>query len=1089
MLRQQIFIAKITFIILVGWGMPGCADRAGGPLFECLPASSSGIDFCNDLQETETENIVEYLYYYNGAGVATGDINNDGLADIYFTSNQQSNRLYLNKGNLQFEDITEKAGVAGAGKWKTGVTMADVNGDGQLDIYVCQVGQYKTFEGRNQLFINNGDLTFTEKAADYGLDFKGFSTQAAFFDYDRDGDLDMYLLNHSVHGTDIYGRATIRQRTDSLSGDRLYRNDLIAGGRFTDVTAQAGIYSSKIGYGLGIAIGDLDDNGWPDIYVSNDFHENDYLYYNNGDGTFTENITGSVGHTSTFSMGSDIADYNNDGLLDLITLDMKPEDEVILKSSVGADPYNIYRFKYEYGYHYQFPRNMLHLNRGKTGATGATFSEIGQLAGVAATDWSWSALFCDLDNDGWKDLFITNGIWRRPNDLDYLKFTSSIEIQRQATDMELANRMPEGKVTNYLYRNNGDLTFSNQSQAWGLEKTGCTTGAAYADLDRDGDLDLVVNNLNAKAEIWENKARQQPEPRHYLRLQLEQPGPNSRAIGSRVVLYAGGKQITQELYTTRGFQSAVEPVLTFGLGKAQQVDSGWVRWPDGAWQRLGPIKADQLFILKKQTGTALPVRNPVEPLLREITTQSGLNFIHKENNYNDFDREKLIPHQLSALGPCLAVGDCNGDGLEDVFIGGAKGQSGALFLQKAGLAFQRLALPALEADSLFEDADAAWLDADQDGDLDLYVVNGGGEGALLLHRLYLNDGRGNLVKSPDALPAVMANGACVVAADMDGDGDTDIFTGARSIPGSYGLSPASYYFENAGKGRFTDKSGQVAPFLQQLGMVSDACWLPATKTLAVVGEWMPLTLIKTGVKEWKKTEIAHSTGWWNTVHAADIDNDGDEDLLLGNLGLNATVKASEEEPLQLYVADYDHNQSYDPILTYYKQHRQYSYYSKDELFSQLTAIKKKYTDYAPFARQTFDQLFSEEQLAESVQKRVETLQSALAINKGNNTFELRPLPLEAQIAPLFAFVAADFNGDGFVDILAGGNWYEVQPSFGRYDASKGCLLLGDGKGGFRADNNVLIDSQIRKIAILKTGLVLIGVNDEKTEVFSVNSEQ
>ncbi len=1068
-------------------GLGGCLKGDQAPLFECLPASSTGIDFSNNLQETETENIIEYLYYYNGAGVATGDINNDGLADIYFTANQKPNKLYLNKGNLQFEDITGKAGVGGAGSWKTGVTMADVNGDGLLDIYVCQVGQYKTFEGRNQLFINNGDLTFTEKAADYGLDFKGFSTQAAFFDYDRDGDLDMYLLNHSVHGTDIYGRSAIRRRPDPIAGDRLYRNDLSAGGRFTDVTAQAGIYSSKIGYGLGIAIGDLDDNGWPDIYVSNDFHENDYLYFNNGDGTFSENITGSIGHTSTFSMGSDIADYNNDGLLDLITLDMKPEDEVILKSSVGADPYNIYRFKYEYGYHYQFPRNMLHLNRGKSGATGATFSEIGQLAGVDATDWSWAALFCDLDNDGWKDLFITNGIWRRPNDLDYLRFTSSIEIQRQASNIELAKRMPEGKVANYLFRNNGDLTFSNQSQPWGMYKAGCTTGAAYADLDNDGDLDLVVNNLNATAEVWENKAREQAQAHHYLRLQLQQAGPNSQAIGSRVVVYAGGRQMTQELFTTRGFQSAVEPVLTIGLGSAAQVDSAWVRWPDGNWQRLPQLAADRLHLVKKQPAQTVanrPLPQAQSPVFKNITAASGLNFEHRENNYNDFDREKLIPHQLSTQGPALAAGDADGDGLQDVYIGGATGQAGVLFLQKNGQTFQRTTQPALEADSAFEDVDAAWLDADGDGDLDLYVVNGGGEGAPLLHRLYLNNGKGQLEKATGALPEVYANGACTLAADMDGDGDIDLFAGARSIPGSYGLSPNSFYFENQGNGKFADQSARVAPFLKQLGMVTGACWLQTSKTLAIVGEWMPVTLITTSGGAWKKREIPDTEGWWNTVSAADIDNDGDEDLLLGNLGLNAAIKASKAEPLQLYVADYDRNQSSDPLLSYYKQHRQYSYFSKDELFSQLTAVKKKYIDYAPFANQTFDQLFSEKQLGAAVRKRAVTLQSALAVNNGNNQFELQPLPLAAQAAPVFAFSVADFNADGFVDILAAGNWYEVQPSFGRYDASKGCLLLGDGKGGFKAQPHPVVEGPVRRLAFLKTGIVVVAVNNGRGEVVS-----
>jgi len=1095
-LRKQnyIFLSLILFLT-------SCAHKDADTLFQELTPKQSGITFANNLTETEAFNIIQYLYFYNGAGVAVGDINNDGLADIFFTANQLPNKLYLNKGGLKFEDITEKSGIQADKHWKTGVTMADVNGDGWLDIYVCHVGKYKVLESRNQLYINNQDGTFSEKAKAYGLDFQGFSTQAAFFDYDRDGDLDMYLLNHSVHAPEVYGEANLRNLTDSLSGDRLYRND---GERFTNITKESGIYSSRLGYGLGVAVGDFNDDGWADLYISNDFRENDYLYYNDGNGKFIDGTKKSLGHTSNFSMGCDAADFNNDGLLDLMTLDMKPEEEVILKSSVGADPYNIFRYKLQYGYHYQYPRNMLQLNRGAErrdpfSKRVTSFSEIGQLAGVDATDWSWSTLFCDLDNDGWKDIFISNGIWRRPNDLDYLRFISDRKVQQNASDLELVEKMPSGAVANYAYRNKDDLTFEKVSEKWGLDKVGCANGAAYADLDNDGDLDLITNNLNAPASVFENKTNAKLQ-RNYLKIKLQdKQSENVFGVGARVQVYAGRQVQTQELYATRGFQSSSEPVLTFGLNKISAVDSVVVRWNEGGIQSLKNIKSNQSLIIEKVNkipdGNLFAIKK--ETIFQDITSKFNNLFQHKENNYIDFDSEKLMPHMLSTQGPKLAVGDVNGDDLEDFYVCGAAGQAGQLFLQTQRNGFQ-LAINHFQNDTLQEGVDATFFDADKDGDLDLYVVTGGGESGQLPNFyqdiLYLNDGKGNFTKSANALPSISANGSCVVAADFNEDGATDLFTGSRSIPNGYGLSPDSYILLNDGKGKFTKAE---IPALKKLGMVTDAVWLSKEKTLVVVGEWMPVTKLK--IKKLgnsqitiRKSQIAYSEGWWNTVYAADLDADGDEDLLLGNAGLNATLKATLEQPVELYVNDFDGNSSMDPILTYFKKDKRYTYYSKDELFSQIISIKKKFVDYAPFAKSTFDQVFDAEQLKDADHRFAYTLASSIAKNNGNGEFALKPLPTEAQFSPIFAFATSDFNKDKQLDVMAVSNWYDVQPSMGRYDASYGVYLQGNNKGNLisiePSQSGFVVNGQGRDIKILKNGLVLVARNNLPMQVFKINEK-
>ncbi|MBX2929249.1 MAG: VCBS repeat-containing protein [Saprospiraceae bacterium] len=1039
-------------------------------LFQTMSARETGVSFRNDLTETADFNIIQYLYFYNGGGVAAGDVNNDGLVDLYFTSNQGPNRLYLNRGDFRFEDVTESAGVAGAGDWKTGVAMADVNGDGRLDIYVCQVGQYKHIRGQNQLFINNGDGTFTERAAEYGLDFAGFSTQAAFFDYDGDGDLDLYLLNHSVHAAENYGPATIRDRRDALAGDRLYRND---NGRFTDVSEQAGIYGSRIGYGLGVGISDLNGDGLPDIYVSNDFHENDYLYYNNGDGTFREALAESMSYAGNFSMGSDLADFNNDGLIDVITLDMKPEEEFVMKQSAGADPYNIFQFKLSYGYHYQFPRNMLQLNRGLCGdGQAARFSEIGQLAGVAATDWSWAALFFDMDNDGWKDIFISNGIWRRLNDLDYLNFISNEQIQRNASDLEMAARMPSGAMPNYAYRNNADLTFSNVSAAFGLNWSGSSNGAAYADLDNDGDLDLVVNNLNAEATLFRNQAAGRSGNGH-LTLQLEGEGLNRFGIGAKVVIACAGQMQVQEHFSTRGFQSSVAPGLHFGLGKAQAIDSLLVVWPDGQLQVLRDVPAGQKLTLRQQDALAtdrLPnwfekLKTPLR--LVEQKDRLGLDFVHVEDEPSDFDREKLMPLMASTPGPRLARGDANGDGLEDLFVCGARGQAGALYLQTPGGAFRRKAIPALEQDSLYEDAAACFFDADGDGRPDLYIVSGGAVEPSD-DRLYLNDGKGGFRRAAQALPGIHAQGSCVVPFDFDGDGDFDLFVGSYAVPHQYGIAPRSYLFRNDG-GIFTDVTAEVAPELAEAGMVTAAAWDAGQQTLVVVGHWMPITLLVFKNEKALRSELPDTEGWWSAVALFDADGDGDMDMVAGNWGLNSEFQPTVTEPLYLYAADFDGNGSTDPVMAWYKQGKLYSFHGRDELARQMVSIKKQYTDYRGFARAAFHDIFPENLLSKAVPRKAVTFASMYLENTGNGRYAAQPLPTAAQLAPVYAVAVSDFDADGRPDVLLAGNFYETQPSIGRMDASLGCLLLGDGKGHFQEAQatGLCLQGQVRDAAVMQ----------------------
>lgn len=1089
------------------------------PLFDEIPASSSGVEFSNALTEDEEFNLIEYLYFYNGGGVALGDINNDGLVDIYLSANQQENKLYLNKGNWIFEDITEKAGVASSGAWKTGVTMADVNGDGLLDIYQCRLGNYKGIEGKNQLFINNGDLTFSEQAEAYGLDFRGFSTQAAFFDYDLDGDLDMYLLNHSVHTERSYGRAILRQYDDAKAGDRLFKNDSENGApSFRSVTKEAGIYSSHIGYGLGIGISDINADGWPDIYISNDFNENDYLYLNNGAKagqpvTFTESIASTIGHTSRFSMGNDLADYNNDGLTDIISLDMLPEDEVVLKRSAGEDSYEIYSMKLQFGYGQQFARNTLQLNMGSNAEGVPQYAEIGQLAGIHATDWSWSALFADYDNDGYKDLFISNGIKRRPNDMDYINFLSDHEIpdglvkNPGLSDLSLLKEMPDGSVPNYFFKNNRDLTFSNVSTAWGMTAPSLSNGAAYADLDNDGDLDLVVNNIDQPASILRNYTMENSpaDASSWLKIIASGSRKNTFGIGLRAMAYFNGQLAVQENFTTRGFQSSVTPRVHLGLGSIRTLDSLRIVWPGGKTQLLEEVAVNRTIQVEESEAMhhyAYPQKTTAS-LLKDYTAHSQVDFTHTENSFNDFNREFLIPHSVSREGPEVAVADFNGDGKEDFYVSNASGASGGLFFQGPNATFYQGGGSLLAKGTDIEETALAAFDADGDKIQDLYIASAGNEAIppspLLKDRLLINSGNGEFAES-SGLPEKYQHASVVVSADVDQDGDLDLFVGGRVVPGQYGTAPESYLLINDGRGNFEDRTSSLAPGLAQAGMVKDAKWIDLNSDsypeLILAGEWMPLTIYNNQngtLIEATAKGLEETSGWWNCIEAGDFDNDGDIDFVAGNLGSNSKLKPSVQYPLHLFSKDFDSNGSADPILAYSTPEGVFPVHSRDELIRQIPSLKKKFVQHADFAGKTVSEIFGDAELRASHHLQAYTFSSVYLDNLNDGAFRVHKLPLQAQFFPIMAMAVADIDRDGNLDILAGGNLFSVSPYFGTYDAGKGLLMTGDGKGNFNPlpmhESGFSVDGEIKDIKILPAAeklLFFIARNNKKLLIYQLN---
>lgn len=1077
-------------------------------LFERLAPSRTGITFANTLPDTGDITILSYLYYYNGGGVAAGDVNGDGLPDLYFTSNLGENRLYINHGDYRFEDVTARAGVAGPPGWKTGVTMADVDGDGRLDIYVSAV-DHLTLHGRNVLYINNGDGTFTDRTHEFGLDYSGYGTQAVFFDYDGDGDLDLYLQSHSTHTERAIGQPSRRGERNPRTGGRLFRND---GGHFTDVSVQAGILASAEGFGLGVVASDLDGDGCPDLYVANDFQENDYLYHNNCDGTFTERIAAATGHVSRFAMGVDAADINNDGRPDIFVADMMPEREEILKSSASTEPYNLYLLRLRAGYHPQYARNTLQLNRG-----GGRFSDIGFLAGVYATDWSWAPLLADLDNDGRKDLFVTSGIARRPNDLDYINYVGNERVQaalaqrRAAADLDVLRHMPRGEARNHAFHNNGDLTFTDMTDAWGLGAPGLSNGAAYVDLTSSGALDLVVNTLGGPAAIYRNRARALTH-NGYLAVALAGESPNTGGIGARVIVSHHGTTQLLEQMPTRGFLSSVDPRLHFGLGRDSVVDTLTVIWPDGRAQRLTHLTANRVVTLRQRDATRAPGNDTTTAraaLLRDVTDRLAVPYRHHENPVSDLDREPLMPHLLSAEGPALAVGDVNGDGLDDIYAGGAKWQPGRVLLQRPDGSFAASPQPAIGADSLAEDVDAVFVDVDGDGHLDLLVVSGGnefsGDAEALRPRLYLNDGTGAFRRALDALPPLFVNGGCVAAGDFDGDGHPDLFIGGRVVAGRYGSIPESHLLHNDGRGHFTDVTAERAPAVRHAGMISSAVWIDydhdGALDLVMVGEWTPVRVFHQErgrfVERTREAGFAGTEGWWNNVVAADLNGDGRLDLVLGNLGLNAYVRASEREPARLYVGDFAGNGTQEGILTFFKHGVSYPLATRDELLKLVPALRSRYPTYASFGASRIDEIFPAADLRRAQVLTAHTFASAVALDRGDGTFSLRPLPVEAQFAPLRAAVAADFDGDGRTDLLVGGNTYGVPPSLGRYDASYGQLLRGTGDGRFvsldASASGVVLEGQVRHMALLRgpggRRAVVVARNDDALQILQLGAER
>lgn len=1123
-------VGPLLLAVLLLWS---CGPKTGvdekapaeTPLFTTLSADQTGIRFQNELTEGLNTNILVYEYFYNGGGVATGDFNGDGKIDTYFTANLSDNKLYLNKGGWQFQDVTEASGAGGRpGPWKTGVTTVDINADGKLDLYVCYSGALPPDKRRNQLFVNEGNDAagvphFTDRAADYGLDSPGFSNQAYFLDYDRDGDLDMLLLNHNPKNLPILNEASTAEMLkadDPERGLRVFKQT--TQGHFDDVTMQSGVNGSALSYGLGLGIADVNEDGWLDFYVSNDYAVPDYLYINQHNGTFRNEIQTSIRHTSQFSMGNDVADVNNDGRADIFTLDMLPEDNHRQKLLLAPDNFAKFDLNVRSGFYYQYMRNMLQLNTGGQGSAtakdaalrsvpSAFFSEVGQQAGVSSTDWSWAALLADFDNDGWKDLFVSNGYFRDYTNLDFIKYMDDFvksrgRLQREDV-LELISHMPASNVVNYGFRNQHGATFTNQTQAWGLNNPSNSNGAAYADFDNDGDLDLMVNNINQPAFVYRNEAQQQSS-QPYIQVRLRGAGGNTQGIGAKVTIYNKAGQQTQMQTLTRGYLSSVSPVLHFGLGKDGQIDTLQVVWSGGKTQRLNNVKTNQVLDLNEADAStnSSPQAHAPAPLFTEVS--SPIMHTDVPQLVNDFDRQTLLTSELSHTGPCLVKGDVNGDGLDDLFVGGTMGQSARLFVQQKTGRFVAQSVPAFEADKAFHDADAAFFDANGDGLVDLYVVSGGyhsitPDDPLLQDRLYLNTGKAGFTRSPDALPRMVGSKSCLAVQDINHDGYPDLFVGGRVVPGRYPETPVSYVLINDGKagrpGHFTNEVAKLSTDLQQIGMVTDAVWsdLNGDKQpeLVVVGEWMPVSVfaLEAGKLVNRTTTYFDKSyrGWWNKLAVADLNHDQKPDLIVGNWGTNSQLKASPTQPADLYFSDFDGNGSVEPILCTFVKGKRYPCVTRDELLNQINGYRARFPDYASFADATLQSIFDGSTLTKAGHLTANRLETSCFISGSTARYTLKTLPEQAQYAPVYTITPLDYDHDGATDLLLCGNDSHVKIRFGRMDANYGLLLKGDGSGNFRyvdqTRSGFRLTGDVRSV-IQVNNTLLFGINEQKLRAYT-----
>lgn len=1062
----------------------------GGPnstaveeLFELKDNEAIGIAFSNDLSYSSDFNVYKYRNFYNGGGVAIGDINNDGLADVFMTANQGPNRLFLNKGDWQFEDISETAGVSGERAWSTGVTMVDVNADGLLDIYVCNSGDVAGDNKENELYINQGDLQFKEQAADYNLNDKGFSTHASFFDYDKDGDLDVYILNNSFQAIGSFNlRKNERPVRDELGGDKLMQNQ---GGTFVDVSEEAGIYGSVIGFGLGVTVGDVNNDGWEDIFVSNDFFERDYLYVNQQNGSFQEDLVNQMQSISGASMGADMADINNDGHQDIFVTEMLPSEYQRLKTVTTFEDWDKYQYNVNNGYHHQFTRNVLHLNRGDN-----AFSEVSRLAGVEASDWSWGALFFDMDNDGYKDLFIANGIYKDLTDQDYLQYIANESviqsiISDQGVDYkELIDIIPSNKVANHAYRNSGDLTFEEYTES-GLLTPSFSNGSAYGDLDNDGDLDLVVNNVNMPCFVYENRQ----SGSNYVKIKLVGEGGNTFAIGSRVSVSSPQHTWNLENQPARGFQSSMDPVMVIGVGDAEQVDIE-VTWADGKISRMSNVSTNQMLTIEAAAAESSTAAAAVQQSSPFQQVSPGLDYRHQENKYIDFNRERLVYHGHSNEGPNAATGDVNGDGFLDWVIPGPKGMACMLYLGSENGTTVGQEISTITPDA--EHVAAHLFDADQDGDLDLYMASGGVEiteySSLLHDQLFFNDGKGNFGDPRRLFPDEQKLSTLAVhSGDIDQDGDLDLFVGERIKIGQYGAKCSGYILQNDGKGNFEDVTEKYFPGLKDIGMITDAQWRDLNGDerldLIVVGEFMEVHILMNDGEKLSRIDLDFpNAGWWNDLHLDDVDGDGDLDIILGNLGTNSRFEASADHPLRLYVSDYDGNGFPESVLTFNAENgKDYPYALRHNLTTQLRYLKKKYPDFQSFKDADITQIFDENQLSQAVVLEADQLHSVLLKNQGDNGFEMELLPKSVQFSPVYAIASVDVDNDQDLDLLLGGNLYKVQPEVGMYDASYGHCLINDGKGGFTDQSVELgfsVKGQIRDIKIIEETIYIFRNNDE-----------